>query len=120
MKKIVLLLAALAIAATPARAVARPDGAEAAQSPNNASIVVLVIDQTGAVIRDAKVSVTNNQTGAVREAMSGADGSASFPALSLTGTYSVSVSKQGFGDESRNDITLRSSETATLKVKLLV
>src|SRR5580765_4860027 len=122
MKKIVLLLAALAIAAPPAPALARPspDGAEAAQSPNNASIVVLVTDQTGAVIRDAKVSVTNNQTGAVREAMSGADGSASFPALSLTGTYSVSVSKQGFGDESRDNITLRSSESATLKVKLLV
>ena len=49
-----------------------------------------------------------------------ADGSASFPALPLTGTYSVTVSKQGFGDESRNDITLRSGETATLKVKLLV
>ena len=77
-----------------------------AQSPNNASIVVLVTDQTGAVVKDAKVSVTNNQTGAVREATSGADGSATFPALSLTGTYTVGVSKPGFGDEARNDITL--------------
>ena len=31
-----------------------------------------------------------------------ADGSATFPALSLTGSYSVSVSKEGFGDEERN------------------
>ena len=54
------------------------------------------------------------------ELLSGADGSASFPGLSLTGTYSVLVSKQGFGDESRGNITLRSSETATLRVKLLV
>jgi hypothetical protein len=52
--------------------------------------------------------------------MSGADGSASFPALSLTGTYAVTVSKQGFGDETRSDITLRSGETATLRVKLLI
>lgn len=91
-----------------------------AQSPNNASIVVLVTDQSGAVVKDARVSITNDQTGAIREAVSGADGSVSFPALALTGTYSVRVSKQGFGDESRTGITLRSSETATLKVKLLV
>jgi hypothetical protein len=91
-----------------------------AQSPNNAGIVVIVTDQAGLVVKDAKVQVTNNQTAAVRESSSGADGSASFPALSLTGTYAVAVSKPGFGDESRNDITLRSGETATLRVKLLV
>ncbi len=92
----------------------------AAQSPNTASIVVLVTDQSGSVVKDAKVSVTNNHTGAVRESMTGLDGSAAVPALSLTGTYSVTVSKPGFGDESRNDLSLRSGETATVKVKLLV
>jgi len=91
-----------------------------AQSPNNASIVVLVTDQSGAVVRDAKVLVTNEQTGATREAQSGPQGSASFPALSLTGTYSVVVSKQGFADESRGGLALRSGETATVKVRLLV
>ena len=101
-------------------AIAMGGSAVFAQSPNNASIVVLVSDQSGLVVKDAKVMVTNNQTAAVREALSGADGSASFPALSLTGTYAVAVSKQGFGDESRNGITLRGGETATLRVKLLV
>ena len=72
------------------------------------------------MVKDAKVSVTNNQTGAVREAVSGSDGSATVPALSLTGTYTVAVSKPGFGDEERSDVTLRAGETATLKVKLLV
>src|SRR5206468_8000773 len=91
-----------------------------AQSPNNAAIIVLVVDQSGAVVKDAKVSIVNNQTGAAREAMSGADGSATFAALPLTGTYSVTVSKPGFGDETRNVITLRGGETATLRVKLLV
>ena len=62
----------------------------------------------------------NTATGAVRDAVSGSDGSATIPALPLTGTYTVSVSKEGFGNEERNDITLRSGETATLKVKLLV
>jgi hypothetical protein len=92
----------------------------AAQSPNTASMIVVVVDQAGAVVKDANVSVTNTATGAVREAVSGSDGSATIPALSLTGTYTVGVSKQGFGNEERKDITLRSGETATLKVTLLV
>jgi hypothetical protein len=91
-----------------------------AQSPNTSTINVLVADQSGAVVADANVSVTNNQTGAVREAVSGSDGSASIPALSLTGSYTVTVSKQGFGRDERNDVTLRAGESATLRVKLLV
>jgi hypothetical protein len=105
-----LLIALFAFIAAPA----------AAQSPNTATIVVVVIDQAGAVVKDAKVSVLNTATGAVREAASGGDGSATFSALSLTGTYTVSVNKEGFGNEERNDIALRSGETATLKVTLLV
>ncbi|MEO6238524.1 MAG: TonB-dependent receptor [Vicinamibacterales bacterium] len=104
------LLAAAALAGSPV----------SAQSPNNAGIVVIVSDQAALVVKDAQVLVTNNQTGAVRESMSGSEGSATFPALSLTGTYTVTVSKQGFGDETRNSISLRSGEMATLKVKLLV
>jgi len=92
----------------------------AAQSPNNSTVVVLVTDQSGAVVTDAKVTVTNNQTGALRDVTSGGDGSATVTALPLTGTYRVVVSKPGFGDEERNDVTLRAGETATLKVKLLV
>jgi Carboxypeptidase regulatory-like domain len=92
----------------------------AAQSPNTASIIVDVADQNGAVVKDAKVTVVNTATGATREALSGSDGSATFPALSLTGTYMVSISKEGFGNEERKDITLLSGETARLNVTLLV
>jgi hypothetical protein len=52
----------------------------AAQTPNTATIVVMVVDQTGAVVPDAKVSVLNTATGALREAVSGYDGNATFPA----------------------------------------
>src|SRR5262245_39348831 len=85
----------------------------AAQSPNTATIVVNVIDQSGSVIPDAQVSVTNNATGAVRETVSGNDGSATVPGLPLTGSYTVAVSKSGFGNEQLKDINLRSGETAT-------
>src|SRR5215212_177233 len=90
----------------------------AAQSPNTATMIVVVNDQTGAVIRDARVSVVNTATGASRQAVSGDNGAATFAALSLTGTYKVTVSRQGFGNEEREGLTLRSGETATLKVTL--
>jgi hypothetical protein len=92
----------------------------AAQSPNTASIIVDVADQNGAVVKDAKVTVLNTATGDTRDALSGTDGSATFAALSLTGSYSVTISKEGFGNEERKDITLRSGETARLNVTLLV
>ncbi|HEX6642341.1 MAG TPA: TonB-dependent receptor, partial [Thermoanaerobaculia bacterium] len=91
-----------------------------AQSPNTATLIIDVVDPSGAVIPDATVTVLNNATGAVRNAVSGSDGTATIAALPLTGTYTVTVSKEGFGNEERHDITLRSGETATLKVKLLV
>ncbi len=92
----------------------------AAQSPNTAGLIVVVTDQNGAIIKDAKVAVENSATGAVREAVSGSDGSVTMPALSLTGTYTVTVSKQGFSNQELKEVTLRAGETATLKVKLLV
>jgi len=92
----------------------------AAQSPNTATIVVVVVDQAGAAINEAKVSIVNEATGAVREATSGSEGTATIPGLSLTGTYNITVSKEGFGNEDLKGVRLRASETATLKVKLLV
>jgi hypothetical protein len=92
----------------------------AAQSPNTATIVVSVVDQGGAAVNGATISVLNSATGAVREAVTSADGTATIPALSLTGTYAVVVTKEGFGNEERRGIMLRSGETATLKVRLLV
>ena len=91
-----------------------------AQTPNTGSIVVVAEDQNGAVVREAKVSVVNSATGVVRDAVTGSEGSATIPALSLTGTYTVTVSKDGFGTEERKDITLRSGETATLRITLAV
>ena len=90
-----------------------------AQSPNTATITVIVQDQTGAMVKDARVSVQNTATGDSRDAISGTDGAATFPGLSLTGTYKVTVSREGFGNEERDGLTLRSGEMATIKVTLL-
>ena len=99
----------VAVAAAPLRA----------QSPNTATLIVVVVDQTGAVVRDAKVSVANIATGAVREGVSGSEGSTTIAALALTGEYNVSVAKAGFTAEDVTGLTLRAGETATVKVKLL-
>ena len=46
-----------------------PVQAARAQSTNTSTIVVLVTDPSGAVIKDAKVSVINSETGAVRDVL---------------------------------------------------
>jgi hypothetical protein len=91
----------------------------AAQSPNTASMIVVVVDQNSAVVKDAKVSVVNSATGAVREAVSGDDGTATIAALSVNGAYKVTVAMTGFTTEDVNGLTLRAGETATVKVKLV-
>src|SRR4051812_42069333 len=90
-----------------------------AQSPNTSSIVVVVVDQTGAVVSDAKVTVVNTATGASREGVSNEKGSATISALSLMATYNVSVAKAGFTAEDVNNLTLRAGETPTVRVKLV-
>ena len=91
----------------------------AAQSPNTSAMIVTVMDQTGAVVKDAKVSVVNTATGLVREATSGENGLATFAALPLTGEYKVTVALTGFNTEEVSGLTLRSGETASVKVKLV-
>src|SRR5215467_14291381 len=86
----------------------------AAQSPNTATMIVVVTDETGAIVKDAKVSVTNSATGALREAISGSEGSATVPALSLTGTYTVSVPNPAFDTEERKEITLRAGRNGNI------
>jgi len=80
---------------------------------------VTVVDQNGAIVKDAKISVTNIATGDVREAVSGEGGSATIAALSITGEYKVTVNMAGFTAEDVTGLTLRAGETATVKVKLV-
>jgi len=90
-----------------------------AQTPNTAAILVTVVDQTGAVVQDAKVSIVNSATSAVRDVSSGPDGSATLGALPLTGEYKITVTKTGFKSEDVPGLTLRAGETATVKVRLV-
>jgi len=90
-----------------------------AQSPNTASMNVTVVDQNGAVVRGANVSVVNTATGATREAVSSDEGTATIAALPLTGKYKVTVTMTGFTAQDVGGLELRAGETATVKVKLV-
>jgi hypothetical protein len=91
-----------------------------AQSPNTATIVVSVVDPSGAAIEGASIELANDAIGLSRTADSGEDGRAAFPALPLNGSYTLTVRKAGFAVEDLPGVTLRAGETATLRVRLLV
>jgi len=90
-----------------------------AQAPNTAALTVLVFDQTGASVKDARISIVNASTGATRDVVSGADGSATLSALPISGHYTLTVTKPGFTADPVKDLALRSGETATVRVKLV-
>ena len=90
-----------------------------AQTPNTGAMVITVLDQNDAVVPGASVSVVNTATGAARDVVTG-DGSVTVVALPLTGTYKVTVSKSGFSPDEVAGITLRSGETAEVKIRLNV
>src|SRR2546428_9450099 len=70
-----------------------------AQSPNTAALVVIVVDQTGAVIPGARVTIVNTSTGDRREASSGRDRSTTTAQLPDARSYGVNVARHGFTNE---------------------
>jgi hypothetical protein len=89
-----------------------------AQSPNTGALVVAVMDQSGATVAGARVSVTNTQTGAVHAVDSSSTGSATLAALPLTGSYRVRVERPGFVPGMIDNVVLRAGETAVVRVTL--
>src|ERR1700722_15250920 len=67
----------------------------AAQAPNG-SIDGVITDESGALVPNAGVTITNKATGATRSTHANAQGLYSAPAL-LAGQYEVRVEMQGFG-----------------------
>ena len=91
-----------------------------AQSPNTATLVVVVLDQSGGVVPGAQVSIVNSDVGVSRDTTTGDDGSVTITALSIVGASAVTVTKEGFQLETLRPVILRAGETATVRVKLTV
>ncbi len=79
----------------------------------------VVLDSTGAAIPGATVVAKNSGTSVTTETTSSAQGTFTIPAL-LPGTYSVTVSLEGFKTAVYNDIILNAGVPAALTAKLEV
>jgi hypothetical protein len=84
---------------------------------DNASILGLVSDSSGAVVPRANVEVRNNDTGQTVKVLTDANGNFFAPVLPV-GTYRVTVSAAGFKSEVHDNLTLRVADRLRLEVKL--
>ncbi len=84
-----------------------------------ASLSGNVVDQSGAAIPDARVTVQNVDTGFTQTVNTGPAGDYLFPRLSV-GKYKLTVEKQGLETYVQSGIELTVSQTATQKVVMTV
>lgn len=84
----------------------------------NGVITGRVADSSGAIVTDAKVTLTRTDTGLVLHAQTNSDGIYSFPSLQ-TGPYLVEVSQQGF-KQARANLTLTVNQTAQIDLILAI
>src|ERR1700743_825330 len=76
-------------------------------------------DSTGAAVPDASVTVTNTETGQVRNATTTGSGVFDFPDLPI-GNYTIMVSKAGFQSQKREGAQLLTGQTIGLDIALNV
>ncbi len=88
-----------------------------AQATQSAQIAGTVQDQSGAVLAQAQITLTNTETGIVRETLSGGDGGYTLPNLT-PGTYRLSVSKPGFAAYLQSGIVLQVNTNPQINVAL--
>jgi Carboxypeptidase regulatory-like domain len=89
------------------------------QAGGSATITGAVTDQSGAVVPDTAVTVTNTQNGLVTKATTASNGTYVVPQLAV-GNYTVTFAKQGFKSLTRSGIVLTTAEVATVNGTLTV
>ena len=83
------------------------------------TILGAVSDPSQAAVPDAKVTVTNAQTGIGREMMTSNSGDYRFDSL-LPGVYNIKVEKQGFQPTAIEGVVLDVNKTATVNIVMKV
>jgi len=89
-----------------------------AQGGATGAITGTVLDPSGAVVANADIQITNQDTGVLeRTVQTGPDGA--FTAVLLpVGTYRVGIHSSGFADAKISEVVVRVTETTRLSVKL--
>jgi hypothetical protein len=85
-----------------------------AQGGATSSLTGTVVDSSGGVVPGADVVVKNNATGAVFTAVSNVEGAFTIPTLS-PGTYTVTISLQGFKTLVLNDVVVNAGVSAQVR-----
>src|SRR6202162_1970507 len=80
-------------------------------------LVGTVLDKTGAVVPNAKVDVTNAETGVKYQTVANESGEYRFNNLPV-GTYSVTASSSNFATTTINNFQLELNKTSTLQITL--
>jgi len=88
-----------------------------AQVVITSTIVGTVVDPQGAAIVDAKVTLTNVDTGVQWNAATNANGDYQFPNL-IAGQYKVEVIKEGFAHTVSTAVTLENGTTRRVNLGL--
>ncbi len=83
------------------------------------SVTGNVSDQSGATVPGATVSLTNQGTGQVREAMTSEDGTYTIPNV-LPGVYDLKITKQGFTTHTETGVSVTANNIARIDPKLKV
>jgi len=81
------------------------------------SLAGKITDPNGAVVPSSKVEIKNTETGIVSTAITGEDGTYSFPLLQ-PGKYQLTVTKENFNTAVRDGIEVRVADKLTLDVQL--
>jgi predicted porin len=92
-------------------------GASRAWTQPEASLAGVVMDQTGATLRDVAVTIKNLDTGATRTIATDIGGHFQASGLPL-GRYEIRAAKQGFADETHAVISLTVGQEVTLDIKM--
>ena len=89
-----------------------------AQGGATGAITGTVQDPSGAFVTNAKVLITNQDTGVVeRSVATGPDGAFTAPLLPV-GTYVVSIQAEGFAEAKISDVVVRVTETTRMTAKV--
>jgi hypothetical protein len=94
-------------------------GSSAYAQSDRGAITGTVKDPSGAVIRDAKVKVTNVETNEVREAVTGDEGNFTLPQLQAA-VYTLTVEAAGFKSSTISDVKVGVQITRTVDIQLEV
>jgi hypothetical protein len=86
---------------------------------DQAALSGVVVDPTGAVVPEARVSVVNSRTGAVREALTNSTGQFQIEALSPD-EYTIEVDKKGFKKLKLERVAVNARDRQTLRFALEV